>query len=175
MGARVTAVALAWPRSIDDVRTRGEGSVFPTHVLEGRSSALVLFAAAFGGAQDALFVLDAGLAAVCVDTDRDALNRMRAAYPKDWGFVHMDAWKYARAAVEHGNKFDVVTADCPTNLFEEVDHDVGLWCALARHAVVLGSGTCGMSARLSAGWKWTGCVRRSSFRGGVWWSVLERT
>ncbi len=147
------------------------GNVFPVAVLDGCETALVLFAAAFGGAQDAAFVRDAGLQATCVDTNRAALERMQRHYPDDWVFVCEDAFVFPRLTQR---TWDVVTADVFTTDFDRAAATVGMWCGLANRAVVLGTGR-GVRVAAPDGWEVTGRVRRSNFNGGVFWAVLEQT
>lgn len=146
------------------------GDVFPTWVLDGCATALVLFAAGFGGRQDAQFVADAGLRATCVDTDVKALALMRDAYPEDWNFIVADAFEFPKTTRK---MWDLVTVDVYTNVFDRAAQMVQDWCDLARRAVVLGTG---QNTRVEApdGWLIRERLERSAFMGGVYWAVLQR-
>lgn len=152
------------------LRGLGTAALYPRHVLEGNESALILFSAAFHGVQDAIWIADAGLTATCVDTDLEKITEMSSAYPDGWEYVVGDAFQYATATKR---RWDVVSLDPPTNLFDRCAEYLPVWCLLARHAVILGCGTA-TKVVAPAGWELTGTLHRSNFRGGVYWAVLER-
>lgn len=156
--------------TLDAIRQPSAAALYPSAVLDGCESALVMFAAAFLGAQDAVWIADAGLTATCVDTDLEKVAEMAPAYPTDWEYVVGDAFDYATRTKR---RWDVVSVDCPSNLFERCAEFLPVWCLLARRAVVLG---CGRGTEIVApdGWQVTDRLHRSNFRGGVYWAVLER-
>lgn len=143
---------------------------YPTDKLVGLQTALVLFSAAFGGMNDAAWIADAGLQAVCVDTDGEKLEEMRETYPENWAFVRWDAYQYV---TEAQGQMDVVSCDPFTNEFDRCADNIESWCQLARHVVILGTGTHTV-VEPPAGWEITDVVKRSEYAGGVFWSVLER-
>lgn len=156
--------------TLADVRAEGVRELFPTEKLVGMESALVLFAAAFLGRQDAVWVEEAGLVGTCVDNDQGALDRMQDLYPADWDFVTADAYQFARVT---GGRWDVVTIDCPTGQFEKVAEWLGVWCSIANAVVILGSQK--DAPQQPDGWKLADLIRRSDYiPGGVWWSVYEK-
>lgn len=155
--------------TLDKIRAHSDPRVFPHHLLGGKETALVLFAAGFHGAQDAIWVHDAGLTATCVDQDAAKLGEMILAYPEGWEFVCGDAFEYANLTQR---KWDVVTIDCPTNLFGRCADAIDLWCSLAWEAVVLGTGDYDVAP--PDGWRVADTIGRSSYRGGVYWTVLVR-
>lgn len=146
---------------------------FPVDVLEGCETALVVFAAAFGGVQDAAYVREAGLNAVCVDTDAAALARMRYDYPDDWLFVAADAFGVADEAAGDGSSWDVVTLDPFTgSMMDRTIERLPDFCKLARKYVI-----CGIDNRRLTppdGWRERSRFWRSDLKGGVYWAVLER-
>lgn len=143
---------------------------YPVDSLVGCETALILFAAAFGGMNDAAWVADAGLRATCVDLDGEKLDEMRDNYPDDWGFVRTDAYHYPAVA---GPTWDVVSCDPFTNEFQRCADNIEAWCRLARHVVILGTGTHTV-VEPPAGWKITSKIKRTDYAGGVWWTTLER-
>lgn len=149
---------------------RDEDGTFPVRVLEGARTALVLFAAAFLGRNDAAWIADAGLIATCVDRDRDRLGLMGTVYPASWRFVTDDVFEFVDAARAAGEQWDVVTADPWTNHFARVAAlDL---VSLARRAVILGTGpTTPVAPR--HGWEVTEIAHRSDHAGGVYWTVME--
>lgn len=153
-------------------RDEGSGMAFPRSLLKPGDSALVLFAAGFHGAQDALWIADAGLEADCVDIDDRKLDEMAAEYPATWRFTAMDVFDFAEAAEAAGERWDVVSIDCPTNLFDRCAEHMKLWCALARKAVILGVGQA-TEVAMPPGWRTTDIRQRSGFAGGVYWLVAE--
>jgi hypothetical protein len=145
--------------------------IYPRRVLRRRDTALVMFAAAFYGRQDAYWVAHAGMTGTCVDLDHTKLGEMALAYPEGWEYVHGDAFDYARRTTR---QWDVVSVDWPTPYFSRIDEFLPLWCKLARRAVVVGTGA-DSSFVVPEGWTVTEEIRRSEFLpGGVFWTVLER-
>lgn len=160
--------------TLDAVRESSRADLYPRHALLGCEDALVLFAAAFHGAQDAVWIADAGLTATCVDIDQFKLMQMEDAYPDEWSFVCADAFEYTTgAAIDAKRQWDVVSVDCPSNLFDRCAELVPLWCLLARRAVILGTGI-HTDVVPPTGWQITERRSRSNFQGGVYWTVLER-
>lgn len=158
--------------TLEAVRAEADADLYPRDILIGCESALVVFASAFMGRQDAIWMADAGLTATCVDHDPVTLRRMQALYPAGWEFVEADAYRFAE---ETGGQWDVVSVDSPTG--EAFVRCAGLlptWCDLARRAVVLGCGKEGHALEAPGGWTMTRFMRRSSFEGGVYWAVFER-
>lgn len=149
---------------------RADSHPYPTACLVGCETALVLFAAWFQGRQDAAWIAEAGLRATCVDVDEHKLAEMRPLYPRDWEFVHADAFRYAPTT---DRQWDVVTADPWTNDFDRCADSIGDFCRVARKAVILATGVSTV-LNVPAGWSVSEVVRRSSFDGGVYWTVLER-
>ncbi len=143
---------------------------FPVGVLDGCETALVLFAAGFGGVQDARHIAEAGLRATCVDIRIKLLLEMRASYPEDWNFIVADAFDFAD---ETNRIWDIVTADPFTGQFEQAARALPAWCELARKTVVLGTGT-ETEPVVPDGWEVTDRIRRSDYKGGVYWTVVER-
>lgn len=162
------------PTSLAELRDDRAASLYPQRVLEPAETALVLFAAGFYGRQDAVWVAEAGAQATCVDTDQERLTAMEAVYPADWEFVKRDSFTYARTWRVAGRRWDVVSIDCPSNLFNRCADEIGLWCDVAKRAVILGTG---QRTKVVApdGWKVTETLRRSDYLGGVFWKVLERS
>jgi len=115
---------------------------FPFEALEGCETGLCLFAAAFGGVNDAVHFAMSGLRTTCVDRDGEALERMRAAYPEDWSFVDADAWTFAEAARSEELSWDAVcvdpfTGDAMVRALETLE----LWRALADRVLIVGNTT----------------------------------
>ena len=115
-----------------------EGRPYPTHLLDGCETGLVLFAAAFLGHNDAIHFAEAGLRGTCCDVDADRLAEMKQLYPDDWSFVPGDAWEMAQEAAEAQVQWDAVSVDTFTGdvMFRSLG-SLGLWCSLARKAVTV--------------------------------------
>lgn len=146
-------------------------SAYPTWLLRENETALVLFAAAFHGANDAQFIRQAGMTATCVDTDHQKLGAMVLDYPDGWEYVHADAFDYA---IRTRRQWDALSLDPFTNRFEEC---AGLVYAhgdrLARRAIILGCGS-GQAIAAPSGWKVAEMRKRSDLNGGVFWAVIVR-
>jgi hypothetical protein len=152
--------------TLEQVRADAVAELYPRHLLPGCRDALVLFAAAFHGQQDAVWFAEAGLNATCVDTDAERLAEMADVYPAGWDFVEADAFEFATMATR---QWDVVSVDCPTNLFGRCAEMLPVWCLIARRAVVLG---CASKPVTPDGWRVSEMLYRSSFAGGVKWAVV---
>lgn len=155
---------------LDAVRERS-ADVYPRTYLDDSETALVIFAAAFMGAQDAIWIHDAGLTATCIDNDADRLDRMQGLYPAGWEFLHVDAYEWLETAE---GAWDVVSVDSPTGHFDRCAERVGVFCNLARSLVVLGIGT-DTHVEPPDGWELVETIKRSDYEGGVHWAVLCRT
>lgn len=160
-------MAAVAPAGLDELRAHGD--VYPTEILDGYSTALVLFAAGFYGRQDAIHIADAGLTATCVDTNAENLVRMRWIYPDGWTFLALDAYEFAWGAAQAGQTWDVVSVDCPTGAFQDCAEMIDVWGALADHAVVLGTAP-RASVTPPTGFRHVNAVRRSSV---AEWAVFE--
>ena len=157
-------------------RMRAEGEAgFPRHALRGSRTALCLFAAAFGGKQDAAWLEEAGLRTTCVDTDEARLREMRDVYPDAWEFVHGDALEVISRYAEEGMRFDVVTADPFTGTTMEATAEaIRELCAVARELVIVGVDRW-TTIDAPAGWQIVDTRKRSTFKGGTFWVVLQPT
>lgn len=144
---------------------------FPTHLLKGSQSALIVFAAAFGGRQDAQHIRDAGMTAMCVDSDSEALERMRPNYPNDWLMIDTDAFEFLDKALNRGFLFDVVTMDPFTGLtMDKTIEHLPDFCSLATRLVVCGCD--GREVQPPEGWRIKSKTWRSGRQGGIYWVVL---
>lgn len=155
-----------------DIRDLEAGAAYPGQLLEGCKTALVLFAAGFLGKQDAYWIAEAGLRALCVDSDGHKLEDMREMYPGDWAFDRGDVFDIARDAKKVGFQFDVVSLDPWTHDFQRCADSLDLWCSLARRAVILGTGHSTV-VTVPEGWRITEVRKRSDYDGGVYWTCLE--
>ena len=145
---------------------------YPRERLLGLSTALAGFCAAFLGRQDCVFLADAGIRATCVDIDKRRLEEMEGLYPDDWKFFQEDIYEFATELSVYGHVFDMVTLDPPTGQFDRVAAHLSLWCGLADRLVIIGSW--GQILDAPEGWQVTAHIWRSSFLGGVYWTVVER-
>jgi hypothetical protein len=147
-----------------------EARPYPTHLLEGCETGLVLFAAAFLGHNDAIHFAEAGLRCSCVDVDAERLAVMRGLYPDTWAFFEGDAWEWAEKC--RGNvTWDAVSCDTWTgDLMERSLVSLDLWCSLARKAVTVTITDDVKSIDVPEGW-WSSLYPRSDH---VSWLVLER-
>jgi hypothetical protein len=156
--------------TLEQVRYEAAGEVFPVAALEDCETALILFAAAFHGRQDAIWMADEGLTGTCVDSDAEKLGAMVLAYPQGWEYVVGDAYVYAQ---QTRRRWDVVSVDAYTNQFQRAADQLELWCSRANRSVILGTGVA-TKVEPPAGWQVTDVLQRSMYQGGVFWTVLER-
>jgi hypothetical protein len=164
------------PETLEDLKTN-DGN-YPHSVLVGCETALVVFAAGFLGQQDAVWIADAGLRATLVDEDAAKLNYMRGLYPDDWKYHCADAYAWCSATEQAilttspNGQWDIVSLDPWTNQFDRCADMIATWCRLARHAVIIGTGT-DTVVEPPAGWEVTDVRKRTDYDGGVFWTVLE--
>lgn len=147
-----------------------DATPFPVDVLEGASSGLILFAAAFLGVNDAIHFALAGVRDVTlIDVDGARLDEMVGLYrDPSWYFLERDAWEFASDAHEKGLAWDVVVVD--TFLGDATDRslaDLEHWTRIANRAVV--ATTVGLYADVPRGWY--GRLRRRT--AGADWLVLR--
>lgn len=111
---------------------------YPDHLLEGCHTGLALFAAAFLGWNDAVHYALAGMRGTCVDTDGVRLAEMASVYPEDWQWAYDDAWKYAQAARQLGERWDAVSVDTFTgDAMRRALDSLDLWCSISRRLVTV--------------------------------------
>ena len=171
----MAAVAVE-PEKFSDIEDLYCGSVYPgPQFFQGCSTALCLFSAEWLGKQDVYWLAKMGLTGTCVDLNGDNLARMKEIYPEGWEFIEADAYDYAEAALGEEVQWDVVNLDPWTSQFGQCRALLTYWTTLARKTVVMGHGNYRVEyPEAPEGWKLTHDVRRSDFRGGVWWLVYQR-
>lgn len=175
-----------------EIRAAADPRTFPTELLRGARSAACFYCAAFGGRQDVIHVADAGVPeALLVDTDGARLGEMLPyleAAP-GWSIRCQDAIECARNLADVGRKFDVVILDPFTgDSMARAMNSIQDFLTIATLHVVAGVSKDWFDAQGvppdSGGLdRWADenivicdavrLVRRSDFRGGTWWAVLE--
>ena len=152
------------------------GSVYPNgDTFAGCETALCLFSAEWLGMQDDYWIAQAGLRGTCVDLNGDNLGRMRELYPAAWEFVTDDAYEFAQRAVEAGSQWDVVTLDPWTGQFQQCADLLPTWATLARRVVVLGHGHYRLTRpEAPEGWRLAFDIKRSDYKGGIYWLVFTK-
>lgn len=147
---------------------------YPSELLEGCETGLVLFAAAYLGHNDAIHFAEAELQTTCVDVDGERLAAMRALYPDDWTFLAEDAWTYAERRAVDGFQYDAVSVDTFTGEAEARSmKSLELWTSLARKVVtvtVTAEHVTRHGIALPEGWGMSLRLRAP----GVYWLVLTR-
>lgn len=143
--------------------------------ISGLSSAFIGFAGGFDGRQDCAHIEAAGLTAVCVERDPARIAGMDDLYPADWRFIEADVYETARRCFALGEHFDLVSLDPYSSQFQECADRLDLWMKLATRKVVLGTGRDTWLPLDLDGWQITDTIQRSSFNGGVFWTVYDRT
>ena len=109
---------------------------YPTDLLARYETALILFAAGFYGKNDGAWIADAGIKATCVDSDKTTLREMKRHYPKDWLFVHGDAFKWA---TDCPYQYDLLSIDPPMQYSMSCLVYLEQWEKLAKKTIVLGT------------------------------------
>lgn len=147
-----------------------EARPYPTYLLENAQTGLCLFSAAFMGHNDVIHFALENVHTTCVDIDDEKLQLMAGLYPEEWKFVCRDAWEFAKAHAQKGDRWDVVSVDTfRGNATERSLSDLGVWCAIADQAVVATLEE-GQTYETPDGWT-AQLFRRNS---EVFWLVLTR-
>jgi hypothetical protein len=167
------ATLTAPPEQFSDIEDLYCGSVYPrVERGQGYETALCLFSAMWYGMQDVYWIAKAGLVGMCVDLDGEKLNAMREVYPEGWEFVEGDVFEFAE---DTDRTWDVVTLDPWTGQFERCADLLPLWCSLAESRVVLGHGNYRLPDPVAPeGWQLVLKLKRSDYKGGIYWMVYER-
>lgn len=157
------------PATLEEVGDPADKS-FPLNALRGSKTALVLFAQAWYGMQDASFVARAGLTATCVDHQDHNFADMARLYPDGWEFERADVYEFVART---RRRWDVITVDCPSAHFQRCADLLPTFCRIARKAVVLGTG---IDTRVEPpdGWRVLTVNRRSFNYGGVFWTAVVK-
>lgn len=155
---------------------------FPKEKLRPDDKALVLFCAAFGGAQDAINFREVGLTDVtCLDADQGKLEAMMVVYPKPWLFICGDAFE--EIDDRKPKSYDVVTCDQFSNHDTDIIKRVPKLLEIARRLVLISwcaDGPTSMKYLVTAliaaaDGGWTIELRlRSTHCGGCFWIVFEK-
>jgi hypothetical protein len=180
-------VTAAAPVNLDQVRAKATPHVFPTDLLRGLDSALLVFCAGFLGANDGIHVHDAGIPNVVgIDNNPDMCDTMRALYPA-WDIRTDDVYSWLahvdneRRQGRHRDRYDIVIVDCQTSQSELTHRLIRHYTALAKRTVVTGvmpdtirQHNLGSlrSPYLPPGWALTRLTRRNA--AGAHWLVAQR-
>lgn len=167
----MTQVYYPPPRTMSEIRD--DPQRFPRDILRDSKTALCVFAAEWHGRQDAYWLYEAGLTTTCVDLNDQKLDEMKRVYPDTWQFHSVDAFTFVQESA--GLRWDVVTADPFTGeMMDRCHFDLKRWCGLANETVIMGSTAAQRIPKGPPGWRIEDIVTRSSFGGGVFWTVLRR-
>lgn len=152
------------------------GSVYPgAATFEGCETALCLFCAEWLGRQDAYWIAQHGMTGTCVDLSGEKLERMAELYPVGWEFHTADVYDFTAEALKSGAQWDVLTLDPWTGQFERCADLLPTWTTLARKVVVLGHGNYRLPVPPApSGWTHSLSIKRSDFKGGIYWLVYTR-
>lgn len=160
-----------------------EALAFPRAILDGVKSVLILFASGRGGATDGRWFAEAGLDDVTlIDWDASSLERMKRHAPATWKFAIGDVMACRPTGV-FARSYDHVSADPPSQLAPEIISRVPYWLApagksatvtLYRHCFIGEPALDAPELVPPVGWTFTDLIRRSDFRGGIYWLVCER-
>ena len=167
--------AVAPPATLQDIENLYCGTVYPgPQFFEGCDTCLCLFSAEWLGMQDAYWIAKHGMTGTCVDLQGDKLAQMRELYPEGWKFHEDDAYGFAELAVELGWQWDALTLDPWTGQFQKCADLLPTWTTLARKTVVLGHGNYRLHRpEAPEGWAMTQEIKRSDYKGGIYWLVFQ--
>lgn len=143
--------------------------------VSGLATAFVGFAGGNEGRQDCAHIAAAGILATCVDNHMGRLDGMPALYPDRWAFLVRDVYNEAALRVAAGERFDLVSLDPYTNQMQECADRLDLWTQLATKKIVMGTVRDTWLPLDLDGWQIADTIQRSTFNGGVYWTVLETT
>ena len=113
-------------------------NLYPTDILKECKTGLCLFGAGFLGANDCIHMHNAKLNVTVLDIDDKKLKEMEELYPKKWTFLMSNATEWVPNTVNNGVlKWDIVSVDAPTNMFEWVRDNFDLIARLANKYLVV--------------------------------------
>ncbi|MCM8612187.1 hypothetical protein [Accumulibacter sp.] len=175
---------------LTEIRKQANPSTFPMEILSASDRVLSLFAGGFGGRNDLIHLVDAGVRSIaCNDLKPDNVVDLQYRYGDLIAEYHAgDAFALVDAYRAAGRSFTTIVADPFTGLMPRVWSDVHRFLAVAeRFAVIGASGDCfreiGTSAetlsdwltnRQLGGWQAMRLVlRNAGLAGGVYWVVLR--
>lgn len=160
-----------------------EALAFPREILNGVESALILFASGRGGAADGRWLAEAGIQDVdFVDWDTETLNPMMQLVPRTWQAHALNILEhYDRIAP--GKSWEHLSADPPSHLAPIIFGQLPEWLSRAaisatitlyRHCFIGEPSLDAPELVAPVGWVFTKLIKRSDFRGGIYWLVAER-
>ena len=157
-----------------------ESFTFPRHLIERCSSALLLFCSGRMGASDGHWIAEQGLTDVtCVDWDAATLEPFADEYPATWHYVEADVFEWMER--DRGRRWDIVSADAPSQLADRLVEMLPRYCALARRYVTATHATVGVDSEADPpaapqGWRYMSEPTWRIYANGrmFWWLMLER-
>lgn len=147
----------------------GAGVTYPTDLLHGCRTGLLLFGAGFLGENDGRWFRRQGIHSIVVDRDAEKLAEMRREYPGDWAFLAGDAFEYAERYARAGLRFDAVSVDPPLHMLDDCFDLLPLWLSLSNHLLTLTSRD-GVTWQ-GEGWRMSTITRVA---GSTQWLVCEK-
>ena len=172
------------PTSIDQIGQEAYRVIFPTDLLPGMETALLLFCAGFWGKNDGIFVFEAGVARVTgIDMDAERIAQMRVLYPiENWHLFVNDVYQWTEATLMHDDHrtWDVVILDPALTQMGRCHEAIPDWCSLAARTVIMGTDQDTVdgynlqalsSPFVPDGWEITRVTRRNEI---AHWVVLQK-
>lgn len=152
-----------------------ESAAYPRELLKECQSALLLFCSGRMGSADGHWVRVAFpliTDVACVDWDEKTLDPFQAVYPAEWSYVRSDAFGWAR---EQTRRWDIVSADVPSQWADRLPETLPLWCALADRYVTVTWMADTPIPSAPDGWLLRDVRQRAEWNGRVYcWLILER-
>ena len=154
--------------TLDDVR-KSANMAYPSDLLNGCDTGLLLFGAGFYGRNDGIHFHDAGLFMTVVDTDSVKVQDMHEMYGAG-AWIIEDVFEYMRHVGIH-EYWDVVSVDCPMNLIPRCYGHADQFAASANKLLTI---TCSAhtdpSGRHIPGWEWRGLRPRTEQSAWATWT-----
>lgn len=161
--------------TLDDVR-KSANTAYPSDLLSGCQTGLLLFGAGFYGRNDGIHFYDAAIDATVVDSDSVKVQDMYGIYVvgdrslERWDWIITDAFEYMRNVGIH-EYWDVVSVDCPMNLIPRCYGHADQFAASANKLLTI---TCSAhtdpSGKRIPGWEWRGLRPRTEQSAWATWT-----
>lgn len=180
--------------TLTGVRAESNAATFPVDLLHPDQNAVSFCCAGFYGRNDVIHLYEAGLKRVIgIDQDEAKLSEMHDIYPPSWVFRPGDIYTEAEAMGKKGFRFDVVTVDPWSEQIPHALQHLPTWLAVTKQVLVIGVSAIWFDHKkqphtLEAFNQWvteshwdrdaklpaaSRLIKRSEYRGGIFWAIFK--
>ena len=172
-------------KKLNDILYRAQSATFPCAILSEVNTAISFFSAHFHGLNDIVHLYQNNVKNIWInDLNEKLLRETAELYDLQDYMLPGDAFEVARLCAEAEMSFDLVVCDPFTGLMKEVIEDQSFYNICSRYLVFgvtkslileKGNGDLDrMFRKLSDQFTVQSAVKRSDFKGGVYWVLLSK-